>query len=202
MKIHNCEQCSDEWFAVKLGKVSASHFGEVLNKASGRKLYMYRLLGERLSGETCNSYSNKTIKNGIETEPQARVYYEALYTVVIQQVGFVEENDYLGCSPDGLLGEDGGIEIKCPYPSTHISYIDKDRLPAVYKAQVQGNMWVTGRRWWDFISYCPQIKARPFWSKRIGRDEKYISVLSIAIEEFINELKELEGQIVNKKANF
>lgn len=202
MEIHNCEQGSDEWFALKLGKVSASHFKDVLNKAAGRKLYMYRLLGERLSGETCNSYSNKAMENGIELEPQARNYYESLYGVIIQQVGFVEENDYLGCSPDGLIDADGGVEIKCPYPSTHISYIDNDRLPAVYKPQVQGHLWVTGRKWWDFISYCPQIKARPFWKKRVYRDEKYLNILSIAVEEFICELKELEEQIVNKKTNF
>jgi len=201
MKMYQCVQGSDEWFAVKLGKVSASHFSEVLNKATGRKTYMYRLLAERLSGEPQESYNNKAMETGIETEPEARAYYEALHGQ-IEQVGFVELNDDVGCSPDGLVGLDGLVEIKCPYPSTHIQYIDKNKMPANYIPQVQGQLWVTGRKWCDFVSFDPRVKARPFWMIRVQRDEKYIKVLSLAVETFVGEMKELEEKIVGKKINF
>ena len=201
MKIHRCEQGSDEWFTVKLGKVSASHFSDVLNQKTGRKTYMYRLLAEKLSGEPQETYSNKAMETGTETEPEARTYYEALHGQ-IEQVGFVELNDDVGGSPDGLVGLDGIIEIKCPYPSTHIRYIDKNKLPANYLPQVQGNLWVTGRKWCDFVSFAPQIKSKPFWMIRVQRDEKYIKVLSLAVETFVSEMKELEKRVIGKNIKF
>lgn len=201
MKIYECEQLSDTWFELRLGKISGSHFADVLNKKSGRGTYMFKLLAEKLSGEPVPSYSNKAMDFGVEYESEAREYYEALYGEV-RQVGFVEMSDYVGVSPDGLIGEDGGLEIKSPFPSTHIRYILENRLPAVYKAQVQGNLLVTERRWWDFVSFAPSIKDRPFWKIRIYRDEPYIKELEKAIELFVKELKELENKIVNKNLNF
>ncbi len=195
MNTIDCIQGSDEWFMAKLGKVSASHFSDVLCKGSGRKTYMYRLLGERLSGEPYESYSNKTMERGEEVEGQARVYYEQLNNLTVSQVGFVELNENIGCSPDGLIGDSGGIEIKCPYPSTHARYIIENKLPACYRPQVQGNLWVTGREWWDFVSFDPRVKDRPFWCIRIERDEKYINVLKEGVNVFVEELKELVNQI-------
>lgn len=224
-------QLSPEWFAVKLGKVSASHFSEVLRKEdllamkqtqaaqprnvdiqnqaqlqqrttkAGRKKYMFEVLSERLSGETHPSFNYKAMKDGVKKEPQARAYYEALYGTV-EQVGFMQINDYVGCSPDGLTGTDGIIEIKCPYSSIHLSYIDKDEFPTTYEPQVQGNLWVTERQWCDFISFDPRIKARPFWKKRVFRNEKYIKVLSSAVDVFVKEMLELEAKITNKNLNF
>ena len=202
MKVYSCEQLSDEWYAAKLGKVSASQFSKVLNKKTGRKTYMFKLLAERLSGEPQVSYNNKAMDDGLETEPRARAYYEALYGKV-QQVGFVEINDYVGCSPDGLVGDDGLIEIKCPYSSTHLRYVEGNRLPADYVAQVQGQLWVTGRRWCDFISFDSIIKVRPFWKIRVSRDENYINnVLSIAVDEFVREMNKIEETIANKNIDF
>ncbi len=197
MQIHECLQCSDEWFALKCGKVSASHFSEVLNKKTGRGTYMFRLLGERLSGEPYESYSNKVIQRGIEVETEARAYYESLYGAV-RQVGFVQMDDYVGCSPDSLVGDDGIIEIKCPQPNTHLKYIYDNRMPAVYIPQVQGCLWVTGRQWCDFISFEPRVKVRPFWKIRIVRDEDYIHTLSVAVKQFVSELKVLEKKITHK----
>ena len=192
VKIFECEQQSDEWFAVRLGKVTASHFSDVLNKKTGRKTYMFRLFGERLSGEPYEAYSNKTMDRGSEVEAEAKAYYEALYGVV-EQVGFVELNDNVGCSPDGLI-KDGLIEIKCPFPSTHARYIINNILPAEYRPQVQGQLWVTGRKWCDFISFDPRVKDRPFWKIRVYRDEKYIKELAIQVTMFVNELKSFEKQ--------
>ena len=203
MQIFKCEQGSDEWYAVKLGKVSASHFSEVLAKGAGKTktAYLFRLLGERLSGDAYEAYSNKTMDRGIEVESEARTYYEALYDVV-EQVGFVQLNDDVGCSPDGLVGNDGLLEIKSPQPNTHLTYIYNDRLPPVYKPQAQGNLWIAERKWCDFISFDPRVKARPFWKHRVFRDESFIKELAIQVQVFVSELKELEAKIINKNLDF
>jgi hypothetical protein len=190
MKIHrDIIQGSPEWEQIKLGKLSASHFKDILCKGAGRKLYMRRLAGEVLSGIKYESYSNKNMENGIETEDAARRYYEQSRGVTVEQVGFVEKSKWLGCSPDGLVGTDGGIEIKCVIPSTHINTIIRDCMPTEHIPQVQGCMYVTGHKWWDFISYCAEIHQRPFYCTRIYRDEDYIKELKAAVNKFVAELK-------------
>lgn len=186
-----CEQQSEEWFQARLGIVTASRFSEVLNKSSGRKTYMMKLLAEKMTEEPEYSYHNRYMDEGIEKEPDARIYYEKLRKVKVEQVGFIKNCD-VGASPDGLIGEDGTIEIKCPLPSTHLGYILKDELPSIYKPQIQGILWISGRQWCDFISFAPTVKnCRPFWYIRIERDENYIRELKKAVEQFVFELKSL-----------
>ena len=193
MKIIDCIQGSPEWHAAKLGVASASNFSKILAKGQGktRKAYMLRLAAEILSSEPQETYSNAAMERGIEIEPQAREYYEGLNGVKVEQVGFCKLDDNIGCSPDGLVGTDGGIEIKCPNTTTHITYILADKLPSEYVAQVQGSLWVTDRKWWDFTSFDPRLKGRPFWSIRVERDEAYINKLAIEVNQFIIELEEL-----------
>lgn len=193
MKIIDCIQGSPEWHAAKLGVASASNFSKILAKGQGktRKAYMLRLAAEILSSEPQETYSNAAMERGIEIEPQAREYYEGLNGVKVEQVGFCKLDDNIGCSPDGLVGTDGGIEIKCPNTTTHITYILADKLPSEYVAQVQGSLWVTDRKWWDFLSFDPRLKGRPFWSIRVERDEAYINKLAIEVNQFIIELEEL-----------
>ncbi len=212
MITHNCEQGSSEWFDAKRGKASTSHFKDIvtinkagtgLNKAKGYHLYKYRLLGEIESQETCVTFSNEYMKDGIDLEPQARAYYEKLYGKV-EQVGFIEVSNHLGCSPDGLIGLDGGLEIKCPIPSTQMKYINENKPRPEYKAQVQGSLWITGRKFWDFVSFCPVMKKPKFkfWRIRVYRDNVYIEKqLAPAINKFIDELKSIEAKL-NKKPNF
>jgi putative phage-type endonuclease len=195
MKIIDCIQGSDEWFDVKRGRVSASHFKDVLNKKTGRGLYMRKVAAERLTGQTEETYTNKNMENGIDTEAEARECYEVIYHEKVVQVGFVVLNEWVGCSPDGLIGDDGLAEIKCPLGSTHIEYIEKDAMPAVYAPQVQGQLWVTGRKWCDFISYNPYFNSRPLWSTRIQRDAEYIKNLEAATNVFVAELKELIAKV-------
>ena len=189
--LHDCPQGSDLWFKTKLGKVSASRFKDVLNKKTGRGLYMRRLAGEVLTGQQADAFSNDYMAEGLEKESQARAYYEQTNAVEVQQVGFFQSDDFVGISPDGLIGSDGGLEIKCPIPSTHIKYVQEDRLPTEYVAQVQGSLLVTGRQWWDFVSFSPEMTGRKFWCKRITRDEEYIAKLSLAIKDFVVELAEV-----------
>ena len=188
-----CEQRRDEWFRARLGIVTASHFSDVLNKGSGRKTYMMKLLAEINTGEPEIEYHNKFMDNGIETEPLAMEYYEGLKKVKIERVGFVRFGE-IGASPDGLIGSDGGLEIKCPIPSTHLGYIIDGKLPTKYAPQVQGSMLVTGRNWWDFLSFNPLCKPA-HWCIRVKRDEQYINKLREACELFIFELKALKQKI-------
>lgn len=195
--IHNCEQGSDEWFAVKLGKVSASDFHSVIAKGQGktRRSYMLRLVSERLTGVAEPTYINQFMENGKELEAYAREYYEAFRGCAVEQVGFIAVNEDVGCSPDGLVGDKGGVEIKCPKPTTHIEYLLRNALPDEYKAQVQGNLWVAERDWWDFVSYCPQVINSPFFCVRIKRDEDYIRKLESEVNQFIADMNALIQEI-------
>jgi putative phage-type endonuclease len=193
--IIDCEQQTDEWFTARLGRVTASHFSDVLNKGSGRKTYMMKLLAERMTGEPQETFSNSAMEWGVETEPQAREYYIGLNKVIVDQVGFIQLGNDVGCSPDGLVDDDGMIEIKCPFPSTHLGYILKGTLPSIYKPQVQGQLWITGRKWVDFISFDPRVTLRPFWSIRVQREEAYINDLEKAVRKFVKELKELGDKV-------
>ena len=197
MIIHEIEQGTEEWDVIRCGKITASRFSDVMAKGAGktRKSYMMKILAERLSGMKQDSYSNDSMQWGIEKEQEAREYYESVNGVVVRQVGFVEENDYLGCSPDGLVGEDGLLEIKCPNTATHIQYILDGKFPSIYKAQVQGQMLICNRSWCDFVSFDPRVEDRPYLPIRVNRDTKYHGELSEQIEKFISDLDRLELQI-------
>ena len=191
-----CEQLSDEWYAARLGKVTASHFGDVLagKETSRRKTYMLRLLAERMTGQKQDGYSDKNMEWGIETEPQARDYYEWVMDEKVEQVGICFA-DEVGASPDGLVGDKGLLEIKCPLTTTHLSYIIKNVLPATYKPQVQGQLLITGREWTDFISYDPRYLKQPMWQIRVERDEAYLTKLSAALAVFTTEISEMERKL-------
>ncbi|MFH1302646.1 MAG: lambda exonuclease family protein [Planctomycetota bacterium] len=190
-----CEQGTPEWCTFRLGRVTASHFSDVLSTGSTRKTYMMKLLAERMTGEPLETFSTKWMEEGNETEPQARDYYAELNGVGVEQVGFIELGDDIGCSPDGLVGDDGMVQIKCPFPSTHLGYILKGTLPSQYKAQVQGELWVADRQWSDFISFDARVKSRPYWSVRVLRDETYIKELEAAVTKFADELNTLTEKV-------
>lgn len=195
--IHTMEQGSEEWFDARLGHVTGSNFGTAIAKpGSTRTLYMRKLIAERLTGMPQVTYKNADMEHGTELEPYAKEYHSLLWDCEIKEVGFIEINEYVGVSPDGLIGDDGGIEIKCPLPSTHIEYILGDREIACYRPQVQGCMWATGRKWWDFVSYCPEVKQRPIWIYRVMRDEEYIAELQVKIAKFIVEMNNKIDKII------
>lgn len=198
MIVHEMQQGTPEWFAVKCGKISASNMSAVLAKGQGktRGAYMMKVLAERLSGVPQESYTNAAMQWGIDTEPMAREAYEAATLNVVQQVGFIECSEILGCSPDGLIGDDGGVEIKCPNTATHLQYILDGKLPSEYACQIQSTLWMTGRKWWDFVSFDPRIQGKSrLFHIRVERDEAKINEIEIGVELFIQELKELEAKI-------
>jgi putative phage-type endonuclease len=188
---HDMPQGEEAWFAIKLGKVSASVFSNAIAGGAGktRTTLMRKLIAERMTNEPQESFSNSSMDRGIEVEPEARKYYEMVNDCIVKEVGFVELNEDIGVSPDGLVGEDGLLEIKCPNSANHIGYILDNKLPSTYKAQVQGQLWVTGRKWCDFVSYDPRVSKRPYWAIRVNRDEKYIAELDVKINIFITDLK-------------
>jgi putative phage-type endonuclease len=189
------EQGTEEWFRVRMGKITASNFATAMAKGRGggesktRTTLMHRLIAERLTNEPQETYRNGAMEWGTETEPAARDYYGAINDCIVKQVGFVEHTEYIGCSPDGMVGDDGLLEIKCPNSATHIGYILADKLPACYKAQVQGQLWVTKRKWCDFVSYDPRVSKRPYWSTRVERDQKYIDLLECSVGDFATDMR-------------
>ena len=199
MKIIDCIQGSPEWYAVKCGKVSASHFAEAMAGGTGatRTKLMIKLIAERMTGLTEETYSNKTMDRGLEIEPLAREYYEELNDCPVRQVGFIERDKDIGASPDGLVGEDGMLEIKCPFPSTHIKYVLADKMPAEYVKQVQGQLWVAERKWCDFVSFDHRVIQRPYFCKRVYRDDEFIKELQIKIYVFLADMKAIMEKLTS-----
>ena len=199
MIIHECQQNSPEWYAVRLGKATASCFAKAIAGGQGktRKTYMIQLLAERLTQSEQEGFSNAVMVRGQEIEPFAKEYYELLNDVSIQEVGFVERNEDTGASPDGLVGSGGLIEIKCPNSTTHIEIILADKVPTTHKPQIQGQLWVCEREWCDFVSYDPRVRQRPFFCERVYRDDEYIKELHIKIQMFIDEMNQMM-QILTK----
>lgn len=187
MKIIQCEQNSDEWFQARLGIPTASEFSKIITstgKASTQANdYMNRLLAEWMAGEPLEKWDgNQWTERGHELEMDARTYYEMTKDVDVLQVGFVTTDDgSAGCSPDGMVGDDGMTEYKCPSPGIHVSYLLANKLPSAYVPQVQGSLWVTERDWCDFSSYHPVLDKLII---RVHRDELYIVKLTKAIDEF------------------
>jgi putative phage-type endonuclease len=200
-------QGTDEWKIAKLGHISASNIDAVMAKGRAgesetRRKYKLKLIAERLSGEIQESYSNQAMLHGVETEPLARTTYEIKTQNFVDLTGFWKHPtiQWLGVSPDGLVGDDGLVEIKCPNTSTHISYIENG-CPSEYYKQIQCQLWVTGRKWCDFISFDDRIKVahRKIYIHRVERDEPLISEMEAEVVKFLNEvedkIKELENGI-------
>jgi hypothetical protein len=181
MIISPYEQGTPEWLAARLGKPSASMFSKLITMtgkpSASADAYINQLLGERLTGKSEPHYTSEAMILGTEREPLARADYEFISGNKVDQVGFIlDDSESYGCSPDGLIGEDGGLEIKCPAQTTQAGYWrDKQSGVKKYYQQIQGCMWVTGRKWWDFFSYHPDM---PHVLVRVKRNEEYIEKLS------------------------
>ena len=179
MKILEMEQGTQEWLEARLGCPSGSGFSKLITASgtpsSSAESYINDLIAELITGESTPFHVTEWMQRGTELEPFARMNYELETDREVTEVGFCM-HDILRCgvSPDGLIDDDGGIEIKCPKPSTHVKYLRNGKLPSEYKAQVMGCLWITGREWWDFMSYHPQM---PNLLIRVHRDEEYINQL-------------------------
>ena len=179
MKIIDHEQGTQEWLQARLGCPSGSGFSNLITSggkpSTSAERYINALIAEAVINESTPIENTPWMQRGTDLEPLARMNYELENDVEVEQVGFcMHDTLRCGVSPDGLVGVSGGIEIKCPKPSTHIAYLRAGKLPSVYKAQVMGCLWITEREWWDFMSFHPQL---PNLVVRVNRDEEYIKQL-------------------------
>ena len=192
MRIDQNEQGSPEWLAARLGIPSASMFAKIVTTkgiwSASADAYINQLVAERLTGEREEVFQSHHMLRGTELEPDARDLYSLISDAEVTEVGFcLHDTLSAGCSPDGLIGEEGGLEIKAPAPSTHVEYLRGGVLPSKYKQQVMGCLWITGREWWDFVSYHPTMKPLIV---RVERDEEYIAALEKCVTKAVNLIEE------------
>lgn len=205
-------QGSPEWIQARVGVVTASRLSDILAKprekgatesASWRN-YRAQIVAERLTGQSCeDSFKSRATERGSEMEGRARNVYEVTLDVLIDQVGLVPHPHLAlcGASPDGLIGDDGQLEIKCPNTATHIDTLFADKIPTEYRAQMQWGMACTGRAWCDFVSFDDRLPEDiAFFRKRVPRDDEYIAAAEAAVtlflaqvEEYVEKLKRIGG---------
>lgn len=191
-------QRSEEWFQARAGVVTMSRAKDVLAKtrsgyAATRANYMSEKVQERFTGKPVASiFTTKEMQWGTDNEPVARLEYELRTGNSVQETGlWLHEEIMAGASPDGFIGEDGCIEIKCPNTATHILTLQTKKIPYQYVSQVQGQMWITGRKWCDFVSYDPRLPENAqMIIIRVNRDEEYIKNLEAEIRAFLDEVQE------------
>ena len=162
MQILTCEQRSPEWYAARRGVPTASEFGNIITPkkmeyAAAADTYINQLIDELMRPEAGRGFTgNRHTERGVLLEDEAREYYAFEQDVVPQQVGFIlNDAGTLGCSPDSLIQRVGGLEVKCPDGPTHVKWLRAGGVPDEHKPQVHGSLVITGREWWDFLSYCP-----------------------------------------------
>jgi putative phage-type endonuclease len=199
MKIYDFPQRSDEWYEVRRGVPTASSFDKIVTTgglpSKSRQKFLYQLAAEKVSGLTDDKFQSQAMIQGVEREDTSRKFYELIRGVEVKEIGFCTTDDgKYGCSPDGIVGDNGLIEIKCPLGGTHVGYfMDQGECPLEYFAQVQGQLLVTGREWCDFISYYPGLKPV------IVREEpntQFQKLLKKELELFCEDLEKLVKQLI------
>lgn len=189
-------QQTPEWRAERCGRVTASRVADVIARTksgwgASRANYMAALIAERLTGEPMDTYTNAAMQWGTDTEPFARAAYEFRQNVTVEECGFIPHPKIAmtGASPDGVIGADGLVEIKCPNTATHIETLLGGAVPEKYVTQMMWQMACTGRTWCDWVSFDPRMpEATRLYVKRIPRDDALISSLEKDVHEFLIEL--------------
>ncbi len=205
--IEMMEQGTEEWFTIRIGKVTASRVADVIAKtktgySATRDNYMAQLVCERLTGQKGESFSNAAMQHGTDTEPLARAAYEAFQDILVDEVGFVPHPSIImaGASPDGLVGDDGLLEIKCPNTATHIETLLSQSVPGKYNTQMQFQMACTGRQWCDFVSFDNRLPNElQLFVKRVPRDNEFIKQMEDEVVKFLNELDIKIAQLMDLK---
>lgn len=201
------EQGTAEWHLQRLGKVTASRVADVLSKgksgeSASRRNYRTELLVQRLTGQPGESFTNAAMEWGTATEQLARIAYEAEMGVFVDQVAFIDHPSIVqfGCSPDGLVAQDGLIEIKCGNTATHIDWMLDGKPPAKHIPQMQCQMAVTGRQWCDFVSFDPRLPDDlQLFVVRLERDQEYIEAMEAEVKKFLSEVDEMFTKLKERK---
>jgi len=201
------EQRTEEWFAARLGKVTASRVADVIAKtktgySASRDNYMAQLICERLTGQQGESFTNAAMEWGVANEALAISAYENANNVLVETVGFVNHPtiEMAGASPDGLVSLFGNIECKCPQSNTHIDTLLADRVPPKYIPQIQWQMRCCERQWTDFISFDPRLPQElQLFVKRVEFDSEYVATLEEEVNLFLKELDDKVTKLNNLK---
>lgn len=203
------EQRSSEWYAARLGKVTASRVADVIAKtrtgySASRDNYMAQLVCERLTGQQGESFTNAAMQHGTDTEPLARSAYEAHADLMVEEIGFVQHPkiEMAGASPDGLVGLFGMLEIKCPNTATHIDTLLTQSVPTKYITQMQWQMRCCERQWCDYVSFDNRLPAElQLFVKRVEFDPEYVAMLEKEVTQFLAELDTKVSKLNNLKVN-
>lgn len=202
MIIHDCSQGAGEWLQLRLGIPTASRFGDLMTPTGKRRTgatpqkYLAELAYARITGEHPSHFESKAMEQGTELEPEARAWYSVGHE--IRRVGFVaEDNGRWGASPDGLVGEDGGLEIKCPWEANFCRYLMfNDPVYEPYYMQMQGCMWVCERKWWDFVLFTKARNLAPY-TCRVERDDGLCAAFDEHMPEICADLDEAVTTMMN-----
>ena len=198
VEIFDCEQGSPEWHKLHLGVPTASNFAAIMAKGEGkmRRKYLLQKVAEIFTGEVEEGFTNAHMERGKEMEAEARRLYAFMHDAEPRRVGFIR-NDGIGCSPDALLGDRGGLEIKTKLGHLQLETIFARKLPSEHMAQVQGCLWVAEREWWDFTSYRPRL---PLFVIRVMRDDAYIRILADEVSRFRDDMNSLVQKLTAQGA--
>lgn len=202
------KQGTPEWFSARLGRVTASRIADIIAKtksgpSASRQAYAVQLALERITGQREDGYTSAAMQRGTELEAEARAAYETERGVLVREVGFVDHPSIAmaGASPDGMVGSDGLLEIKCPDSKQHLEYLRLQTVPARYKPQVQWQLACTGRAWCDFASYDPRFpEGLQLHVVRVPRDAEYIAELETEVTKFLAEVAQMVSEIEGMRA--
>ena len=197
------EQRTEEWFAARMGKVTASRVADVIAKtktgySTSRENYLAQLVCEVLTGKPAESFTNAAMQWGVDQEPLARAAYESHQNVLVDEVGFLTHPTIWesGASPDGLVGELGMVEIKCPNTATHIDTLLTQTVPGKYNTQMQWQMACAGRHWCDYVSFDPRMPSDlQLFVKRVEYDPPYVAMLEKEVMQFLGDLDNKVAQL-------
>jgi len=196
MMIHeNIRQGTDDWKALRAGRVGGTSCAALLTNGrsdnglgAGARSLIYRKAAEYITGPVEDEYVSAAMLRGTQLEPIARRRYEQETFQTVQEVGYISEGEYLGVSPDGLIGDDGGLEIKCPSAEEYIRYFDTREIDNKYYIQVQWNLYISGRDWWDFVYYHPEFAPMDLIVESIKPDKKVFATWDKKVPIYVAEV--------------
>ena len=188
------QQGTDEWLELRAGRITGTDAETLLVNgkngiSTGMKTLIYKKAAEFVTGPELNGFTNYAMQRGTELEPYARMEYEGKTWNHVEQVGFISVGEYLGFSPDGIIGEDGLIEIKCPMGLEFVRFVDTKEIPKGHYAQMQWGMFLTGRKWCDYVAFNPDFKPAELHVVRVEQDSEMMGEFGRKVTEFVAELE-------------